>query len=125
MILVEPASLNQRNNVLEKQSIYKIDRSIPVGARLFQKKKNEDWNPPSYLFTLAKTNQMRRSPMMKCEKVSKKFETKELIKNFSKFPYCFTIQNRSRENSLVELFKRKSLMITLKHSFNSQPGIYQ
>jgi hypothetical protein len=63
--------------------------------------------------------------MVKYKKVSEKSEVKELIENSGKPPYCFTIRSHYRENSLYELFKRKPLMTTLKHSCNSLSGIYK
>ena len=62
---------------------------------------------------------------VKYKEVSEKSETEELIKNSDRLPYCFTIRSRHRENSLYELFKRKPLMTTLKHSCNSLSGIYE
>jgi len=63
--------------------------------------------------------------MVKYKEVSEKSEMKELIKNSDRLLYCFTIRSRYRENSLYELFKRKPLMTTLKHSCNSLSGIYE
>ena len=63
--------------------------------------------------------------MVKYKEVSEKSEMKELNKNSDRLPYCFTIRSRHRENSLHELFKRKPLMTTLKHSCNSLSGIYE
>ena len=63
--------------------------------------------------------------MVKYKEVSEKSEMKELIKNSDGLPYCFTIRSHHRENSLYELFKRKPLMTTLKHSCNSLSGIYE
>jgi len=62
--------------------------------------------------------------MVKYKEVSENSEMTELIKNSDRLPYCFTIRSRYRENSLYELFKRKPLMTTLKHSCNSLSGIY-
>ena len=63
--------------------------------------------------------------MVKYKEVSERSEMKELIKNSDRLPYCFTIRSHYRENSLHELFKRKPLMTTLKHSCNSLSGIYE
>jgi hypothetical protein len=38
VIPVECIATNEKSNIMEKKSIYKIDRSTPVGAYLFQKK---------------------------------------------------------------------------------------
>jgi hypothetical protein len=63
--------------------------------------------------------------MVKYKEVSEKSEMKESIKNSDRLPYCFTIRSRHRENSLHELFRRKPLMTTPKHSCNSLSGIYE
>jgi len=68
--------------------------------------------------------------MVKYKLVSKKLGIKEIIKSSKRLRYCFTIRSQHRKhfllqkNSRKELLKRRPLMTTLKHSFNSQPEIY-
>jgi len=114
LIPVEYIAINKKGNVMKERSILRIDRSTPVGAYSFQKK--DPRNSASCIYHPGEN---------RLKEVSEKSEMKELIKNSNRLPYCFTIRSRHRENSLYELFKRKPLMTTLKHSCNSPSGIYE
>ena len=118
LIPVEYLAINKKSNTMKEKSILRIDRSTLVGAYSFQKK-----DPRNSASCISHPGKNRL--MVKYREVSEKSEMKELIKNSNRLPYCFTIRSRHREKSLHELFKRRPLMTTLKHSCNSLPGIYE
>jgi hypothetical protein len=116
---VKYIATNKESNIPREKSICRIERSTLVGAYLFQRRNaRKSCIPPTL-------HPGENHSMVKYKKVSEKSETKELIKNSDRPPYCFTIRSRYKENSLYELFRRKPLMTTLKHSCNSLSGIYK
>jgi hypothetical protein len=117
-IPVKYIATNKKSNIMEEKSIFRVDRSTPVGAYLFQKEDPRSSTPHTL-------DPGENHIMVKYEKVSEKSEMKELIKSSDRLLYCFTIRSHHRENSLYESFKRKPLMTTLKHSYNSLSGIYK
>ncbi len=47
-VSIEHIATNKRSNIMEEKSIYKIDRSTPVGAYLFQKKDLKKFRPSHF-----------------------------------------------------------------------------
>jgi hypothetical protein len=101
LISVEYLAINKKSNTMKEKSILRIDRSTPVGAYSFQKK-----DPRNSVSCISHPGENRL--MVKYKEVSEKSETRELIKNSNRLPYCFTIRSRHRENSLYELSKKKT-----------------